>query len=158
MIPAVPDTLPPCLPGVHQVLVASDHRGAGLAQALLDKAGTDTRMMCEAGGLPGEDPADYPLQADRLAGMMARHPGVVGVLVCGTGIGMSMAANRHHHIRAALCRSEDDVVMARRHNNANVLVLGAGVPWETAVTWLDLFMATPFEGGRHRKRLEMFSS
>ena len=81
-----------------------------------------------------------------------------GVLICGTGIGISIAANRHRHVRAALCHSETDARFARLHNNANVLALGARTTGiEVALDCLRVFLNSEFEGGRHQRRVEKFS-
>jgi ribose 5-phosphate isomerase B len=79
-----------------------------------------------------------------------------GVLVCGSGIGMSIAANRYAGVRAALCRSPQEAVLGRQHNNANILVLGARITdVETALACVEAFHTTPFEGGRHAERTHM---
>jgi ribose 5-phosphate isomerase B len=78
-----------------------------------------------------------------------------GVLVCGSGIGISIAANRHRHVRAALCHSAETARLARQHNDANVLAMGARViAPETARACLEAFLDTAFEGGRHARRVE----
>jgi ribose 5-phosphate isomerase B len=84
-----------------------------------------------------------------------KNPDSLGILLCGSGIGMSIAANRHRHIRAALVYSEEFARLARLHNNANVLVLGARVISEAvALRLLEVFLDTEFEGGRHARRVE----
>ncbi|EAU64857.1 ribose 5-phosphate isomerase B [Stigmatella aurantiaca DW4/3-1] len=98
---------------------------------------------------------DYPDFALKVARAVASGEYALGVLVCGTGIGMSIAANKQRGVRAALCSTEFEARMARAHNDANVLclgqrVVGAGV----ARSILDAFLATPFEGGRHEKRVQ----
>ena len=98
---------------------------------------------------------DYPDFAHTLACGIAAGDGDLGVLVCGTGLGMSMAANRHRGVRAALCHDAFTAEMSRRHNDANVLclgarVLGAGVAEQIAT----VFVETPFDGGRHQRRID----
>jgi ribose 5-phosphate isomerase B len=81
-----------------------------------------------------------------------------GILLCGSGIGVSMAANRYKDIRAALCRDEDDAKMSRQHNNANVLCLGGRkTPIEMIFKISDTFLSTSFEGGRHQTRVDQFN-
>ncbi len=105
-------------------------------------------------GTEAVEAVDYPDFADRLAAALAKGEAEEGVLVCGTGIGISIAANRHRHVRAALCHDASTARLARAHNDANVLVLGArttGV--EVARDCLKTFLETPFEGGRHARRV-----
>lgn len=139
------------------VAIACDHAGVALKQTLIKtleglgytplNLGTDTL-----------DSVDYPDYAEKLAGSLKQGKAFRGVLICGTGIGISIAANRHKAIRAALCHNEMTARMAREHNDANVLVLGARVvDEETAVTCLETFLSTAFEGGRHQHRVDKLS-
>jgi ribose 5-phosphate isomerase B len=97
---------------------------------------------------------DYPDFAHRLAEGVVSGRFASGVLLCGTGLGMSMAANRHARVRAALCSESYSAAMARRHNDANVLCMGGRVIGpELAIHVLDTFLSTPFEGGRHGRRV-----
>src|SRR5262249_11689811 len=97
---------------------------------------------------------DYPDYADRLAAALARGDAQRGIVVCGTGIGISIAANRHNHVRAALCHDATAARLARQHNDANVLALGARVTGEeVARDCLRVFLDTAFEGGRHERRV-----
>ena len=90
-----------------------------------------------------------------MAGWLADKPEAMGVLICGSGIGISIAANRHAHVRAALCDDVERVKLARQHNNANVLCLPARfVSYEQAEELIEMFLSTPFEGGRHAARIE----
>ena len=99
---------------------------------------------------------DYPKAADVLCKKITRKD--KGILVCGSGIGISMAANRQQHIRAALCYEPFGAEMARRHNDANVLCLGARFTGEAmAEKIVQVFLNTAFEAGRHQKRIELFS-
>lgn len=104
------------------------------------------------------DSVDYPDFALALADGIKASRAEYGVLICGSGIGMSIAANRHRHIRAALCHSAETAKLCRQHNNANVLVLGARiVDTATAATALEAFLTTGFEGGRHASRVAKLS-
>jgi len=135
------------------IVLASDHAGVGLKAEivrLLEARGIDYRDLG-----PADDAAvDYPRYAHLLAGEILSGRADRGVLICGTGIGMSMAANRHPGVRAALCHDAYTAEMARRHNDANVLcmggrVVGAGV----ALQIVEVFLGTAFEGGRHQRRV-----
>lgn len=134
-----------------QVLIASDHGGFELKNSIIDFLRLSHREVIDYGPFSSEA-VDYPDFANRLAQNMKR--GVVGVLICGSGIGMSIAANRHKHIRAALCRNPIDATLARRHNDANVLVLGARFTnIDEAFKILEAFLSAEFEGGRHEIRV-----
>tara|TARA_Y100001934_G_C12265863_1_gene732337 strand:+ start:371 stop:778 length:408 start_codon:yes stop_codon:yes gene_type:complete len=103
------------------------------------------------------DSIDYPLQAQRLASRLAAGDGVMGVLVCGTGIGMSMVANRFTHVRAAAVSDDFTAQATRAHNNANVICLGARTLGPgLAKQLLKTFLSTEFEGGRHQRRVDLF--
>ncbi|MCS7181654.1 MAG: ribose 5-phosphate isomerase B [Thermoanaerobaculum sp.] len=136
-----------------KVLIASDHAGFALKQALkahLQGAGHEVVDL----GAFSADPADYPDFAHALAQQIQREPGARGILICATGIGMSMAANRHPGVRAALCHDAYTAEMARRHNDANILCLGGKVTGEAvARQMVEIFLATPFDGGRHSGRV-----
>lgn len=135
------------------ILLASDHAGFPLKEKLrADLVGRG--VECSDLGVFDETPADYPDLAHALACRIATDESTVGILVCGTGIGMSMAANRHRGVRAALCHDLLTAEMARRHNDANVLCLGARVTEpELAAEIAAVFLATSFEGGRHQRRV-----
>ena len=106
-------------------------------------------------GTSNTESTDYPDYAAEVAKRVTRHEGARGILVCGTGIGMSMAANKIKGVRAAAVHDEFTAKMARAHNDANVLCLGERVLDAPAAAHLvDLFLATPFEGGRHAVRVE----
>lgn len=97
---------------------------------------------------------DYPDFAHRVCYHMHRYPEYRGVMICGTGIGMAMVANRHPHVRCAVVTSVEMVEMARRHNDANAIAIGARIVGEdTALAILDAFIHTAYEGGRHDARL-----
>lgn len=103
--------------------------------------------------------ADYPVYAHALCEKIQNGTAPSGILVCGTGIGMSMAANKHRGIRAAVCGDIFSATMTRRHNDANVLCLGARVIGvELAKMLVDAFVSAPFDGGRHTPRVEMVNS
>ena len=136
-----------------RIAVGSDHRGFALKAHLvsaLAKAGHEIVDL----GPPGVEPADYPDYAFAVGEMVASGGAERGILVCGSGIGMSIAANKVRGVRAALCRTVEDARMTRRHNDSNVLALserGLDDPRidELVAAWLS----TPFEGGRHERRV-----
>ena len=135
------------------IAIASDHAGVELKRVLAEELKRMGRDVLDL-GTGGSESVDYPDLADRLAEALRAKKAEQGVLVCGTGIGISIAANRHRHIRAALCHDASTARLARAHNDANVLVLGArttGV--EVARDCLKTFSETPFEGGRHEGRV-----
>ncbi len=108
-------------------------------------------------GTDSAESVDYPVFAQKVSQLVADGRAESGILICGTGIGMSMAANKEKGIRAALCT---DLVMAeytRKHNNANVLCMGARIiAYEMAEMIADKFLNTEFEGGRHQRRIDLF--
>jgi len=106
-------------------------------------------------GTNSEESVDYPDFAQRVAESVSAHPGSRGILLCGTGIGMSIAANKVPGIRAALVGDITGATMSRKHNDANVLVLGGGVLGPRLLTDIvEAWMSTEFEGGRHQRRLD----
>ena len=136
-----------------RVEFASDHAGVMLRQAL-QAAAEELGFATTDLGTTGEGSVDYPDFADRLAGVLATGQAERGVLVCGTGIGISIAANRHRHIRAALCHDTTTARLARQHNDANVLALGARtIGIEVAKDCLRTFLSEPFQAGRHAARV-----
>lgn len=135
------------------VAVGCDHAGLALKAKL-------SAMLAAMGfqvldiGTYDEASVDYPDIAGHLVGALSGGRATRGVLICGSGIGMSMAANRHAGIRAALCHDGLTARLARQHNDANVLCLGARIVGEeVARDCLQQFVATPFEGGRHGRRV-----
>lgn len=139
------------------IALASDHAGVEMKRALKEAAAARGLEVLDLGA-HDETSVDYPDMADALAAAMAEGRAARGVLVCGSGVGISIAANRHRHVRAALCHDAEGARLARRHNDANVLALGARVtPPETARACLDAFLDTAFEGGRHARRVEKLS-
>ncbi|MFP6730145.1 MAG: ribose 5-phosphate isomerase B [Alphaproteobacteria bacterium] len=135
------------------IVIASDHAGFELKEVL--------KAELEAIGVAVEDlgtydtnAVDYPDMANALAEAVSESADRRGLLLCGTGIGASIAANRHRGVRAALCHSAETARMAREHNDANVLVLGGRVTDpDTARECLRIFLETDFEGGRHIPRV-----
>ncbi|NCC24665.1 MAG: ribose 5-phosphate isomerase B [Deltaproteobacteria bacterium] len=136
------------------LVFASDHAGAPLKEKLKEHVQGRGFVFLDV-GVHGCESCDYPIYAKALAREVLAGKGL-GVLICGTGLGMSMTANRFPGIRAALCLNEYMARMARQHNDSNVLCLGDRVVGvDLAVSILDVFLGTPFEGGRHARRVAL---
>ena len=139
------------------IAIASDHAGYDLKQALaqqLRDEGFDVRDL----GTHDTASVDYPDFADAMAEALSDGSAERGVLVCGTGIGISIAANRHRHVRAALCQNTTEARLSRQHNNANVIALGSRTLGpEVAADCVRVFLATDFDGGRHERRVSKMS-
>jgi ribose 5-phosphate isomerase B len=133
-----------------KIALASDHEGFELKQAIKLRLERVHEVMDL--GTRGKRAVDYPDFARRVAIRVARGECERGILICGTGIGMSIAANKFPGIRAALCRTQRDAELSRRHNDANVLVLPSMKP-SFALRLVDIWLRTGFEGGRHERRL-----
>lgn len=144
---------------METIFLGCDHAGYELKQVVI--------RLLEEKGLPYQDlgcacateAVDYPNYALKVVDAILSHPGSRGILICGTGLGMSMAANRFRGIRAALCQELYTAMMSRRHNDANLLVMGGrivgpGLAREIVRVWLE----TPFEGGRHQQRLALLET
>ncbi|HEU4641874.1 MAG TPA: ribose 5-phosphate isomerase B [Gemmatimonadaceae bacterium] len=140
--------------GVEQIPIASDHAGFELKTKLvraLEALGYGVRDL----GTGGTESTDYPDFAHPLAREVSSGAVRRGVLLCGTGLGMSYVANRYPHVRAAVAWTPEIAELARRHNDANVLVLPARfVSEEESLRILTTWLETPFDGGRHERRVE----
>lgn len=139
------------------VVIGADHGGFELKEQLIVVLGELGHEVTDV-GCYSLDSVDYPDIAGKVREKILAGNGDRGILICGTGIGMSIAVNRSMEIRAALCHDEYTARMSREHNNANVLCLGArvtgqGVAEDIVKVWLE----TEFEGGRHQRRVEKFS-
>jgi ribose 5-phosphate isomerase B len=138
-----------------KIFIASDHAAYEAKEELANHL--RSHFEVENLGTFSKESTDYPHWALRLVREVQAHGGY-GVLLCGSGIGVSMVANRYRGIRAALCRDEDDATMARRHNNANVICLsGRKTSLEQLKKMVDLFLKTEFDGGRHQTRIDQFN-
>ena len=137
------------------IVIASDHGGFALKQevmAHLEKNGVAFKDV----GCFDSERCDYPVFAKQAAEAVASGEYEKGILICGTGIGMSIAANKVHGIRCAVCSDCYSAEMTRQHNNANMLALGGRVIGpELALRIVDIFLNTEFIGGRHTERLKM---
>lgn len=137
---------------MKKIYIGNDHAGYRLKKLIMQER---PNLKWHNVGVDSEDRADYPDQADLVAKGVSHEPGTVGILICGSGQGMAMRANKYPRIRAALCWNEETVKLARAHNDANVLCLGARyLHHDEALQILDLFLQESFEGGRHEGRVK----
>ncbi len=140
-----------------KIAVGSDHGGFGFKQMIIEFLGKIGQEVDDV-GCYSTDSVDYPDFADKVCAKVQSAECERGILVCGTGIGMSITANRHRDIRAALCHEAYTARMSREHNNANVLCLGGRVLGiEIALDIVGAWVETEFAGGRHQRRLEKLS-
>ena len=138
----------------NTIVIASDHAGVELKEVLKSEA---TALGFSVTDLGPSDitSVDYPDYAKKLCEWIKTNTAAKGVLICGSGIGMSISANRFPHIRAALCHDGLSATLTRKHNDANVLCIGARlIGVDTAKDMLKQFLTTEFEGGRHQKRID----
>ncbi len=139
------------------IAIGSDHGGYALKQQLM-KHLTDLGLEYKDYGTYSDESCDYPIYAEAVARAVAGGEAERGILICGTGIGMSIAANKIPGIRCALCGDCYSAELTRRHNDANILALGARVLGEgLAEKIMDTFLATEFEGGRHARRIGLIA-
>lgn len=136
-----------------KIAIANDHRGIELKQRLLAylvQHGHDVTNL----GTDTSESVDYPDYATKVCEQVARGDMDRGILICGSGIGMNIAANKHKHIRAVRAQDEYDAEWCRRHNNANVLCLSADRIGAGSIDRIiEIFLTTEFEGGRHERRV-----
>lgn len=136
-----------------KIAIAADHAGFLLKEKLRDYLKAEGHDVTDFGTTSTES-TDYPDWAAKVARQVASGEAERGVLVCSSGVGMSIAANKIHGVRAALGTHAEEVTLVRAHNDANVLTLGAKFTEEPeAKQLLDVFIATPFDGGRHARRV-----
>lgn len=140
-----------------KIALAADHGGYQLKESI-------KKILLQAGwgildaGCDSNDSVDYPDYAERAVSSMLSGECQRGILICGTGIGMSIVANRHRSIRAAVCFDVNTAKLSREHNNSNVLCLGARLlDTDYAMQMVTIWLETDFSGGRHQKRIEKFS-
>ena len=139
------------------VVIGSDHGGYDLKAHLVSKLERQGRQV-EDLGCHSSESVDYPDFAEQVCKRVIDDQNSLGILICGTGIGMSLAANRNYEIRAALCHDEFSAQMSREHNNANILCLGARVIGTgLAESIVDTWLNSSFSGGRHQIRIDKFS-
>ena len=139
-----------------RIIIASDHAGYELKSKIISNL-LDLEFYDL--GTKNSDSVDYPDYAVKLVNALSKNKDSLGVLICGSGIGMSMVANRFRDIRAALCLNSEMAMLSRQHNDANILVLGSRlISYQEAIKCLLAFLNTKFEGGRHEGRLSKFNN
>ncbi|MBM9535748.1 ribose 5-phosphate isomerase B [Desulfobulbus alkaliphilus] len=137
------------------IAIGCDHGGIALKREIIAFLSNHGHLVNDV-GCHSEDSVDYPDFANQVCAEILAGRSDAGILICGTGIGMSMAANRHRHIRAALCHEAFTARMSREHNNANVLCLGGRVLGVSlALDIVGIWVETAFTGGRHQRRIAL---
>ncbi|MCK4502348.1 MAG: ribose 5-phosphate isomerase B [Desulfuromonadales bacterium] len=140
------------------IVVGSDHGGFELKEAVLELL-RQRKLECADFGTEGPASVDYPDFAAKVAGAVSNGEADLGILICGTGIGMSIMANKFTGVRAALVHDEFTAQMAREHNNANVLAMGGRIlSPQQGRKLVEIWLDTDFAGGRHQKRLDKISA
>jgi ribose 5-phosphate isomerase B len=138
----------------EKIIIAADHGGYALKEALKPRL-TEMGLVVTDIGTDSDQAVDYPDFGAKAAGAVSTGLFQRGILICGSGVGMSIVANRFPCVRAALCLDEETARLGRMHNDANILVLaGRKTDPETAFRIVRTWLTTPFEGGRHQRRLE----
>lgn len=140
---------------MNQIIpIASDHGGYEMKQFLIEKL-LESGYEVKDFGTYGTESVDYPDMIHPLAKAIEKGEYPLGIILCGSGNGAQMTANKHPHVRAALCWNEELAKLAREHNDANILSLpGRFIPFDQAWRMVQLFLTTPFAGGRHTQRVE----
>jgi len=137
---------------VKRIFIASDHAGYNLKENIKKSLIKKNKKVMDLGP-KNYNSVDYPDYAHLLSKKIKKNN--IGILICGSGIGMSIVANRHKNVRAALCHSTKSAFLSRKHNNANVIALGARLTTKNvALKYIDKFIKTKFEGGRHLRRVK----
>ncbi len=137
-----------------KIAIASDHGGFELKQKLIEHY-KEIGITLSDLGTHSADSCDYPDMAKKMAEAILSHDADLGILICGTGIGISIAANRYHGIRAALLYDDYVAEMAKKHNNANIIVFGGRtMKVDDVIRRIDIFNHAEFEGGRHNRRIQ----
>ena len=135
---------------MKKIFIASDHAGYSLKNSIISKFKKINDL-----GPKSKDSVDYPDFAKKLSKKVASNKGSFGILICGSGMGMAIAANKTKNIRAALCYSVKNTKLSRLHNNANIITLGERlIDKKKAVSLVKIFLSTKFEGGRHLRRVK----
>lgn len=138
-----------------KIAIACDHSGIELKDAIKSYL-TNRQIPFMDFGTHHQESCDYPLFAEKVCKAVINQSADLGILICGTGVGMSISANKYTGIRAVVCSEPYSAILARRHNNANVLCLGARVVASgLAAIIVEGFLSASFEGGRHQTRLDL---
>ena len=139
---------------MKKIFISSDHAGFSLKELIKKKFYKKYRFN-DLGTNNSKISVNYPDYAHKLCRKVGKDSKNMGILICGSGMGMSMAANKHRNIRAAMCYSVKNTKLSRLHNDANIITLGSRLTKkDTAFKCIEAFMNTKFEGGRHKKRVK----
>ena len=139
---------------MKKIFISSDHAGYNLKEIIKRKF-HKKYVFKDLGTNSSKISVNYPKYAHQLCKQVGLNSKNMGILICGSGMGMSMAANRHKKIRAAVCYSVKNTKLSRLHNNANIITLGSRlINKNTAFKCIEVFFKTKFEGGRHKKRVK----
>ena len=135
------------------IAIGCDHAGYELKQTVIERYSYKYNFINF--GTNTSESVDYPIYGHKVGISVSNGEALMGIVICGSGIGISISANKIKGIRAALCSSKEHAKLSRLHNNANVLAFGSRLTEEEEVfDMIDVFLSTPFEGGRHQDRLE----
>ena len=138
---------------LNKIFISSDHAGFNLKKNIIKKLSKKLKII-DLGPNSAES-VDYPDYAHKLSKKVASNSRNLGILICGSGMGMAISANKNKKIRAALCYSVKNAKLSRLHNNANIITLGSRlIKKTTAIKCINAFLNTKFEGGRHTKRVK----
>lgn len=137
-----------------QISIGNDHAGTSYKKAIIEHLQNSGNTVINH-GTDAEDSVDYPDFIHPVAKDVEEGKSNFGIIVCGSGNGANMTANKHQGVRSALCWNNEIVALARQHNNANILSIPARfVSLQQAIKFVDIFLDTPFDGGRHQRRVE----
>ena len=138
---------------MKKIFIASDHAGYSLKE-YIKKVFAKKKIKIRDVGTNSKESVDYPDYAHKLSKILGKNNNTMGVLICVSGQGMIMTANKHKNIRAALCYDAKSTKLSRLHNDANVITLGSRmISKNNAIKFVNIFLKTEFEGGRHKKRI-----
>ena len=138
---------------MKKIFIASDHAGYNLKNSIISKLSRAKNIIDL--GTDSNNSVDYPDFARKLSKKVSSNKGSFGILICGSGMGMAIAANKTKNIRAALCYSKKNTKLSRLHNNANIITLGERlIDKNKAISLIKIFLSTKFEGGRHLRRIK----
>jgi len=139
---------------LKKIFISSDHAGYNLKEQIKKKF-SNKFLFKDLGTNNSKESVNYPDYAHKLSKKVSNNSKNIGILVCGSGMGMSMAANKHKKIRAAVCYSVKNAKLSRLHNNANIITLGSRLTKKNiAFKCIEVFVNTKFEGGRHKNRVK----
>jgi ribose 5-phosphate isomerase B len=141
----------------EKIAVGSDHAGYRMKSSIVNWLEQNGYAIFDA-GTNSEESTDYPDHIHPVADLVESGEALFGIILCGSGNGAAMTANKHQGIRAALCWNTELAALARQHNDANILAIpGRFVDESLALSMVDIFLKTPFEGGRHKRRVDKIS-